>query len=364
METDYTTLTFSDLDTQIKNTKKRIDELNKKTVKVESDNAELKELQDLMDKLTGAKTKKQESLNTESGISARIKELKDERSNVEINSTKYKELTKDIEALTKKLPKTGEKGADNQAALSQKQLEAERAVEEARISVMEEGYEKRKAIAALEHQKNLDNIDKEEKELINARKKAGKGGLSKEEKEGFEARRTAENQSFDKTQQSLFDGEIEYKKQQYELYFQWVKNVGKDVADSHFANLLKEGGSFTSWVTSQITALEEKKASNPNGFTSGDANALNQLKEQQELLNGTKTAMDNFKDSVATAYAQASNLAEKLQAVAELKERLSNGEFKLNADETTQAAYTLNEDEAKYQKELKEKAEILRAANL
>ena len=354
VETDYTTLTFSDLDTQIKNTKKRIDELNKKTVKVESDNAELKELQDLMDKLTGAKTKKQESLNTESGISARIKELKDERSNVEINSTKYKELTKDIEALTKKLPKTGEKGADNQAALSQKQLEAERAVQEARISVMEEGYEKRKAIAALEHQKNLDNIDKEEKELINARKKAGKGGLSKEEKEGFEARRTAENQSFDKTQQSLFDGEIEYKKQQYELYFQWVKNVGKDVADSHFANLLKEGGSFTSWVTSQITALEEKKASNPDGFTSGDANALNQLKEQQELLNGTKTAMDNFKDSVATAYAQASNLAEKLQAVAELKERLSNGEFKLNEDETTQAAYTLNEDEAKYQKELKE----------
>lgn len=355
VETDYTTLSFSDLDTQIKNTKKRIEELNKKTVKVESDNTELKELQELLDKLTGAKTKKQDSLNTESGISARIKELKDERSNVEINSAKYKSLTKEIENLSKKMPKAGEKGADNQAALSQKQLEAERAVEEARISVMEEGYEKRKAIATLEHQRNLDRINKEEKELIEARKKAGKGGLNKEEKGGFEARRTAENQSFDKTQQSLFDGEIDYKKKQYELYFQWVQNVGKDVADQHFESLLQAGSSFSAWVSSQISTLESKRDSNPESFSIGDANALNQLLQQQEQINGTRTAMDAFKDSVSNAFAQASNLAEKLQAIADLKEQLSNGDFKLNEDETTEAAFMLNEDEREAQQELHNK---------
>lgn len=355
VETDYTTLSFSDLDTQIKNTKKRIDELNKKTVKVESDNTELKELQELLDNLTGAKTKKQDSLNTESGISARIKELKDERSNVEINSAKYKSLTKEIENLSKKMPKAGEKGADNQAALSQKQLEAERAVEEARISVMEEGYEKRKAIATLEHQRNLDRINKEEKELIEARKKAGKGGLNKEEKGGFEARRTAENQSFDKTQQSLFDGEIDYKKKQYELYFQWVQNVGKDVADQHFESLLQAGSSFSAWVSSQISTLESKRDSNPESFSIGDANALNQLLQQQEQINGTRTAMDAFKDSVSNAFAQASNLAEKLQAIADLKEQLSNGDFKLNEDETTEAAFMLNEDEREAQQELHNK---------
>lgn len=352
VETDYTTLSFSDLDTQIKNTKKRIDELNKKTVKVEGDNTELKELQELLDKLTGAKTKKQDNLNTESGISARIKELKDERSNVEINSTRYKDLTKDIEKLTKKLPKTGEKGTDNRAALSQKQLEAERAVEEARISVMEEGYEKRKAIATLEHQRNLDRIDKEEKELTDARKKAGKGGLSKEEKEGFEARRTAENQSFDKAQQNLFDGEIDYKKKQYELYFQWVQNVGKDVADKHFAALLQSGTSFTSWINSQIADLESKKAASPETFTEGDANALNQLKAKRDELAGVKSSMDLFRESVQQTLNQAGTLAEKLQAVADLKEKLASGGFNLNEDETAQAAYSLDEQDVQYQREL------------
>ena len=352
VETDYTTLSFSDLDTQIKNTKKRIDELNKKTVKVEADNTELKELQELLDKLTGAKTKKQDNLNTESGISARIKELKDERSNVEINSTRYKELTKEIDKLAKKLPKTGEKGADNQAALSQKQLEAERAVEEARISVMEEGYEKRKAIAALEHQRNLDRIDKEEKELTDARKKAGKGGLSKDEKEGFEARRTAENQTFDKAQQSLFDGEIDDKKKQYELYFQWVQNVGKDVADKHFAALLQSGSSFTSWINSQIADLESKKAASPETFTEGDANALNQLKAEKDEMAGVKSSMDLFRESVQQTLNQAGTLAEKLQAVADLKEKLASGGFNLNEDETAQAAYSLDEQDVQYQREL------------
>lgn len=352
VETDYTTLSFSDLDTQIKNTKKRIDELNKKTVKVEADNTELKELQELLDKLTGAKTKKQDNLNTESGISARIKELKDERSNVEINSAKYKSLTKDIEALSKKLPKNGDKGADSQNALSQKRLEAERAVEEARISVMEEGYEKRKAIAALEHQRNLDRINKEEQEMIEARKKAGKGGLSKDEKEGFETRRIAENQSFDKAQQSLFDGEIDYKKKQYELYFQWVQNVGKDVADKHFASLLQSGSSFTSWINSQIADLESKKAASPETFTEGDANALNQLKAEKDEMAGVKSSMDLFRESVQQTLNQANTLAEKLQAVKDLKEKLASGGFNLNEDETVQAAYSLDEQDVQYQREL------------
>lgn len=354
VETDYTTLSFFDLDTQIKNTKKRIDELNKKTVKVEADNTELKELQELMDKLTGAKTKKQDNLNTESSISARIKELKDERSNVEINSTRYKELSKEIEALSKKLPKAGGSGGgtDYHADLLQKQLKAERAVEEARISVMEEGYEKRKAMAAMEHQRNLDRIEKERQELIEARKKAGKGGLSDDEESGFKERVTAENESFDKAQQSLFDGEIDYKKKQYELYFQWVQNVGKDVADKHFAALLQSGSSFTSWINSQIADLESKKAASPETFTEGDANALNQLKAEKDEMAGVKSSMDLFRESVQQTLNQAGTLAEKLQAVTDLKEKLASGGFNLNEDETAQAAYSLDEQDAQYQREL------------
>lgn len=356
VKTDYTTLSFSDLDTQIKNTQKRIDELNNKTVKVAADNTELKELNDLLDELTGAKAKKTENLNTESGISARIKELKDERSNVEINSAKYKSLTKEIDSLSKKMPKAGGSGGgsetDHQAALRQKQLEAERAVEEARISVMEEGYEKRSAIATLEHKRNLDRIDKEEKELIEARKKAGKGGLSDEEKKGFESRRNAENETFGKAQQSLFDGEIDYKKKQYELYYQWVQNVGKDVADKHFATLLQSGTSFTSWINNQIMELESRKTNSPETFSDGDDNALNQLLAKKDEIAGVKSAMDLFKESVQQTLSQASTLAEKIQAVADLKEKLANGDFNLNEDDTTQAAYSLDEQDVEYQKEL------------
>lgn len=354
VETDYTKLAFSELDTQIKDTQKKIDELNKKEVKIPADNQELQDLQTLLAKLTGAVDTKTKNLNTEAGISARVKELKDERANVEINSQKYKDLTKQIETLSAKVPNTTSKDNQAQDALRQKQLEAQRAMEEAKVEIMEEGYEKRKAVLALQHQRNLDQIDKDEKELIAARKKAGKGGLSVNERQGFQDRRDAENSSYNKSQESLFDGEIEYKKKQYELYFQWVKNVGQGVADAHFATLLKDGNSFTSWMNSKIAELEEKKSSNPEAFTDGDANTLNQLKNEQSELTGAKSAMDLFKESVQHTINQASTLAEKLQAVADLKEKLASGDFGLNEDETAQASYTLDEQDAEYQKELQD----------
>ena len=352
---DYMSMSFGDLDKEAANVQKQIDQINAKRVKVDVDFTKLTELQNTLTQIQTATGSKTNSLNTESDINARIKELREQKEQAVINSAEYKKLDAEITKLQNKLPKTGEQAAQKQEALNQKQLEAERAVEEARISIMEEGFEKRQAVLDLQHKRNLDKINQQEKELAEARKKAGQGSLTDSQKQGFDNMRAAENTSYDKAQEKLFDGEIEYKKEQYQLYFQWVKNVGKDVADQHFGALLQAGSSFSSWVSSQIAALESKKASNPDSFSSGDANALNQLLEQQEQLNGTKTAMDNFKDSVAMAYAQASNLAEKLQAISDLKEKLANGDFKLNADETTEAAYSLNEDETEAQRELHNK---------
>ena len=62
--------------------------------------------------------------------------------------------------------------------------------------------------------------------------------------------------------------------------------------------------------------------------------------------------MDLFKESVQQTLSQASTLAEKIQAVADLKEKLANGDFNLNEDDTTQAAYSLDEQDVEYQKEL------------
>ena len=268
---------------------------------------------------------------------------------------KQKELLQansDLAALTGKKTK-GDKNVDDSVnSLSEKQLEAQRKLEEARIAVMEEGYAKRKATLDLQHQMELDRINKEEKELEKARKKAGKGGLSDSEKQSFEERRKLANRSYDTESIKLFDGEIAYKKQQYEAYFNWVRNVGQDVADTHFKSLLSEGSSFIGWINSQISQLEAKKQAQPKDFTAGDANALNALKMQMDELTGNKSGMDKFKESLAQSIKQAQTLAQKLQAVADLRDRLANGEFHLTTDENASANLALNNQETDLQNQL------------
>ena len=350
---DYVSMSFGDLEKQIKDAEAEINTINSKTVKVDTDNTRLQELASLISTIQGAITTKTNNLNTEAGISARIRELKEERANVEINSYKYKQYTKTIDSLEKKLPKskpTGNTDKDNET-LRQKQLEADRKLEEDRISVMEEGYEKRKAILDLQHKKNLEQIDKEEKDLIEARKKAGKGGLSASEKGGFAERRNLENQNYTKQQATLFDGEVDYKKKQYELYFRWVKNMGKEVADSHFATLLQSGNSYKEYVENEIARLQEKRK---NGtITEGESNHLITLNMQYDEITGAKSAMDSFRESVTNTINQAATLAEKLEAVAKAKEDIANGSSGLvGGDEQSAGLLFVTEEEEKLQKEI------------
>lgn len=353
---DYVSMSFEDLDKKIQETQSQIDALNSKKVKVEADTTELQSLKKLMDELTGARDKKTANLNTESGINERIKQLKEERSNVVINSAKYKELTKTINGLESKLPKTStrQKNANNTDPLRDKQLEADRKLEEARISIMEDGYEKRKAVLDLQHKENLDRIDREERELEKARKSAGKGGLTAKEKDGFDERRSIENTSYQKEQNKLFDGEISYKKQQYELYFRWVRNLGEDVANTQFANLLKGGASFKQYLENQIAEMNQKKQAGT--LTEGEGNHLISLNMQYDEITGAKSAMDLFKESVTEAISQATTLAERVQAIADAKERLANGSTGLvGEDEKAEASLFVSEKQAEADKEIQEK---------
>lgn len=351
---DYVSMSFEELDKKIQETQTRIDTLNAKKVKVEADTTELQSLKKLMDELTGARDTKTANLNTESGINERIKQLKEERSNVVINSAKYKELTKTINGLEARLPKTSTKQANNADPLKDKQLEADRKLEEARISIMEDGYEKRKAILDLQHKENLDRIDREERELEKARKAAGKGGLTATEQEGFDERRSIENTSYQREQNKLFDGEIAYKKQQYELYFRWVRNLGEDVANAQFANLLKGGASFKQYLENQIEAMNQKKQAGT--LTEGEGNHLISLNMQYDEITGAKSAMDLFKESVTEAISQATTLAERVQAIADAKERLANGSTGLvGADEKAEANLFVSEKQAEADKEIQEK---------
>lgn len=303
---------------------------------------------------TVTKSYSEQVTETQEKIATLKKELSDMRSGsvvkdnlanaIQEKERELKAAESDLAALTGKKTPTGGSTVDKDNELAQKQIEAQRKLEEARIQVMEEGYAKRKAALDLQHQEALDRINKEEKELENAYKRAGKkGGLSADERAAFQERRNLEKQSYDTESTKLFDGEIEYKKRQYQAYFNWVKNVGQEVADSHFKTLIAEGSSFTSWVNKQIADLEAKQAAGT--FTDGDANALNALKLQKDEIAGNKTAMDQFKESLQRAVGQAQTLAEKLQAVQELKDRLARGDFHLNEDDAAAAAYSLENQE-------------------
>lgn len=351
---DYVSMSFEELEKKAKDTQKEIDEINSKKVKVDTDTSKLNELLSTLKEINDAVDKKTNDLNTESGINARIKQLKDERANVEINSSKYKELTKNINALESRLPKSNNNAAKKTEELSRKQLDAERKLEEDRISIMDEGYEKRKAMLDLQHKQNLDRIDREEKELEKARKEAGKGGLTDTQKAGFQERRNIENKSYTDAQNKLFDGEIEYKKKQYDLYFRWVRTMGEDVARTHFSELLKDGESYKEFVQNQINILKEKQKN--QGLTEGEGNYLVSLNMQYNEITGAKTAMDAFKESVTGAISQAQSLADKIQAIADAKERLNNGSSGLvGSDEQSEAILFITEEDEKLQKEIQEK---------
>lgn len=351
---DYVSMSFEELEKKAKDTQKEIDEINSKKVKVDTDTSKLNELLSTLKEINDAVDKKTNDLNTESGINARIKQLKDERANVEINSSKYKELTKNINALESRLPKSNNNAAQKTEELSRKQLDAERKLEEDRISIMDEGYEKRKAMLDLQHKQNLDRIDREEKELEKARKEAGKGGLTDTQKAGFQERRNIENKSYTDAQNKLFDGEIEYKKKQYDLYFRWVRTMGEDVARTHFSELLKDGESYKEFVQNQINILKEKQKN--QGLTEGEGNYLVSLNMQYNEITGAKTAMDAFKESVTGAISQAQSLADKIQAIADAKERLNNGSSGLvGSDEQSEAILFITEEDEKLQKEIQKK---------
>lgn len=364
IDTEYANMSFSDLDAKIKESQKEIDILNEKIIDPKTDTAEidglkskLTELIGIRDKLTVALTGKEEKLNTDNAIQGRIKELKELIADEEYGSEQREKHMSELIKLQGKLQGTSTKTQsvkNDEQQLIDKQLEAQRKLERARIEIMEEGYAKRKATLDLQHKEALDAIDKEERELEKAYEKTGrKGGLTNDERVAFQQRRNMEQQVYDTESSKLFDGEIEYKKQQYQAYFNWVRNVGQKEADAHFKTLIAEGSSFTSWINQQIADLEARKAAGT--LTDGDANALNALRIQQDELSGTKSAMDLFRESVSRTVGQAQTLAEKLQAIADLKEKLANGEFHLNQDETAAASYELQQQDSDIQKEVQEK---------
>lgn len=313
---------------------------------------------------------KQNNLNTENGINSEISNLKKLRGEAELGSEAWKTYNDQITTLEKKLSTATGKGsrggrgggrsgsndaARNAETLLQKQLQAAKRLEEARIAIMEDGYEKRKALLDLQLKEQIEAIKKEEKELADARKKAGKGGLTASETQGFADRRTLAEQSNQREQQALIIAEIAEKKKQYQLYWRWVENMGKDVADKQFATLLTSGASYKEYLDKQIQALKDKQTSGQT-LTDGEQQQLFTLDLQVKEISGAKSAMDLFKDNVTRTINQAQTLAEKLEAIAAAKEKLANGKSGLvSEDDIAAANLFLSQEDEKNQQELEDR---------
>lgn len=142
-------------------------------------------------------------------------------------------------------------------------------------------------------------------------------------------------------EKKTFDEIMAYKRKQYELYYQWQQNLGKEVADKKFSDLIKSGTSFLAWVNGHIQALNDAKAK--RGLSDEENSDLNSLLVQRDELMGVKSAMDAFKESVEAAISKASTLDERLQAIADAKEKLSKGGYGLNEEDKLQGAMYLED---------------------
>lgn len=357
---------FDDLEKKVKDTQTQINAINSKKIKVQADYTQLNGLILTLNQVNGLIDQKTHGLNTEAGINERITKLKAERSEVAINGKEYKSYTKQIDELEAKLPKTQAKAAktaeaaqnkaeqlaEKRTALRDKETQAELKAEQSRIAVMDDGYEKRKAQLDLQHKQTLADIQKEENDLTKARKQSKQGGLTDKDKGYFNTQRVNEETNYNKQVQKLFDGEIEYKKNQYDLYFKWVKNMGSDVANTQFAKLIQGGASFKDYLENEIKKLNDKRASGKN-LSEGETNNYINLKVQYDEVTGAKTAMDQFKDSLTQAISNAKTLSEKLEAIAKAKEKIQNGTSGLvGADEKAAGTLFANQKEDETNKEV------------
>lgn len=226
-------------------------------------------------------------------------------------------------------------------------------LEESRISLIKDGYERRVAEAELQHKKELARIDKEEKELEAKYKDAGKKMPTKS-KEKFATMRSNENAGYEVTRSELLDVQIEEQKKKYQLYYKWVTTYGEDVANKQYAELIQGGKTYTDWLKSQIDALEAKKGTD-TGLTETESNQLITLKTDYSEVTGVKTEMDKFTESLAKAKEQSKSLSEYMGKLAQKKLDLQQGNTGLIGEEKADAIRQVNQEIEQNTEELQQK---------
>lgn len=332
---------------------KKASELNGQMVVIGFGNTGYAELEQQLNNINNAIGKKQNSLNTESGISDEIKRLEDLKKTTEIGSDAYNTFVTQINSLRKKLPDNskgaGDKRLNAAKDVAQKEIELQMQLEESRISLIKDGYERRVAETKLQHQRELARIDKEEKELEAKYREAGKK-MPTETKQKFTNMRTNENAGYEVTQAGLLDVEIEERKKAYELYYRWVSAYGTDVANEQYSNLIASGNTYTEWLQGKINALQAKQKEGNISNTEGTQ--LITLKTELDDVTGVKTEMDKFTESISKAKEQSKSLGEYLAELARKKQDLQQGNTNLIGEDRASAIKEIDRQIAENTEEL------------
>lgn len=132
-------------------------------------------------------------------------------------------------------------------------------------------------------------------------------------------------QEAEKLRQSLikrsFDEELEYKRQQYELYNSWVVYQGKVAADGQFAELVKTGSSYRDFLQNEISTLEGK-------LTAGTATPQDKqnLVKAKVALDIDNESFDKYKNRIIDTGEQVATLTDYLRILRQEQDKLSVGD--------------------------------------
>lgn len=333
-EIDITTLSLEELH-------KLVGQLSGSTVTINCQTYGFENALSMLNAVNSAITGKQNNLNTENGINDEVKRLKDLRGAAELGSQTWKDYNSQITKLEARLPKTGsaaqsaaKKVADAQKTIDQKVIDLGLEVEESRLALIKDGFEKRQAELEAQHRKELARIDKEQKELAE-KYKAAKKTMPTNVAAQFDELRANENASYEIAQSELVGTEIEERKKQYTQYYKWLEAYGAEAANAQFATLVAQGNTYEAWLKGKVAALEAKM---DNGtITETDGNALIAYQEQLRDVQGVKTEMEKFSDALNKAKENSRTLGDYLSTLAQRKMELQQGKGNLIGEDRAKA---------------------------
>lgn len=318
---------------------KKVQELSGSTVTIDFKAYGYDSVQAMLDALNEQIGKKQNDLNTENGINAEIKNLRDLRAKATIGSEEWKSFNAQITALQAKLPKTTSqlnKRAEALRNAEQKAVDAQLEAEDMRIAAIKDGYERRRQELENQHKKELARIDKEQAELAKKYSEAGKA-MPQSVIDSFNAQRNYANANYEIEQSSLVETEINERKKQYEQYYKWVAAYGEQAAQAQFTELMNMGNTYQQWLEKKIAEIQQRQQQNGGVLNENDGNALLQFTEQLNAIKGVKTAMDMFNESLQQAKDNSKTTGDYLAKLAQIRDNLTQGKTNLIGEERTKA---------------------------